>query len=114
MGTRHDAFILNQSTVLKKMEANMNSVSGDPYCLYGDPVYGMSAHLNGPFHESSSGPLTPNMMEFNNRMSAACVTVEWGFQEMTSKWASLCMKPQQKVLLGSVGVQYKVATLLSS
>ncbi|CAB1114398.1 unnamed protein product [Ectocarpus sp. CCAP 1310/34] len=44
-----------------------------PYYLYGDPAYGISNHLICPFSASSVGPLTPEMADFNKRMSACRV-----------------------------------------
>ncbi|CAB1101452.1 unnamed protein product [Ectocarpus sp. CCAP 1310/34] len=112
-GTRHDSFILAQSGLMEKLSM-LNSPTGHPYCLYGDPAYGLSNHLVCPFSASSVGPLTPEMADFNKRMSHCRVTVEWGFKEMTGKWAFVNMKPQQKLLPSPVAKQYRVATLLSN
>lgn len=112
-GTRHDNYILAQSGLMQKL-AMLNSPSGQPYYLYGDPAYGLSNHLICPFSASSVGPLTPEMADFNKRMSACRVTVEWGFKEITSSWAFVNMKQQQKVLMSPVAKQYRVATLLSN
>ncbi|CAB1111202.1 unnamed protein product [Ectocarpus sp. CCAP 1310/34] len=73
-----------------------------PYCLYGEPANGLSNHLVCPVNSSSVGPLTPEMADFNKRMSHCRVSVEWGFKEMTGKWAFVNMKPQQKFLLSPV------------
>ena len=43
-------------------------------------------------------------------MNPCRVTVEWGFKEMTTKWAFVSINPQQKLLMNPVGVQYRVAT----
>ncbi|CAB1110587.1 unnamed protein product [Ectocarpus sp. CCAP 1310/34] len=112
-GTRHDSFILAQSGLMEKLSM-LNSPTGHPYCLYGDPAYGLSNHLVCPFSASSVGPLTPEMADFNKRMSHCRVTVEWGFKEITGKWAFVNMKPQQKFLFNPVAKQYRVATLLSN
>ena len=106
--------LLNESGVLLTLAQHMTSPSGDPYLLYGDPAYGMSTHQNCPYSAETFGPLTAGMLEFNKQMSACRVTVEWVFKEMTSKWAFVSMKNQQRCLLSPVGVQYKVATLLST
>lgn len=92
----------------------LNSPSGHPYCLYGDPAYGISNYLISPFSAASSGPLTAGMMDFNKRMSHCRVTVEWGFKEMTGKFAFVNLKPQQKFLMSPIAKQYRVATLLSN
>ncbi|CBJ33621.1 conserved unknown protein [Ectocarpus siliculosus] len=112
-GTRHDSFILAQSGLMEKLSM-LNSPTGHPFCLYGDPAYGLSNHLVCPLSASSVGPLTPEMADFNKRMSHCRVTVEWGFKEMTGKWAFVNMKPQQKFLLSPVAKHYRVATLPSN
>ena len=114
LGARHDVHLLNESGLLLTLAQHMTSPSGDPYLLYGDPAYGMSTHLNCPYSTETFGPLTAGMLEFNKQMSACRVTVEWVFKEMTSKWAFVSMKNQQRYLLSPVGVHYKVATLLSN
>lgn len=114
LGTRHDAHLLAESGLLQMVEGHMLNADGDPYVLYGDPAYGMSLYLNCPYSAESFGPLTAAMMEFNQRMSACRVTVEWVFKEVTSKWAFVSMKNQQKYLLSPLGVQYRVGTLLSN
>ncbi|CAB1099315.1 unnamed protein product [Ectocarpus sp. CCAP 1310/34] len=114
VGTRQDGYLLAQSTLHEKLQTHMNSPSGHPYCLYGDPAYGQTDHIQCPFSASVNGPLTPAMRNFNKSMSQCRVTVEWGFKEMTSKWAFVDMKCQQNFLLSPVATQYKVATLLSN
>ncbi|CAB1108116.1 unnamed protein product [Ectocarpus sp. CCAP 1310/34] len=114
VGTRHDRYLLAQSALLEKLQTHMNSPSGHPYCLYGDPAYGQTDHIQCPFSASVNAPLTPAIRNFNKSMSQCRVTVEWGFKEMTSKWAFVDMKCQQKFLLSPVATQYKVATLLSN
>ena len=112
-GTRHDNCMLAQSGLMQKL-ATLISPSGHPYCLYGDPAYALSNHLLYPYSAASVGPLSPEMADFNKRMSHCRVTVEWGFKEMTGLWAFANMKPQQKFLLSPVAKQYRVATLLSN
>ncbi|CAB1099103.1 unnamed protein product [Ectocarpus sp. CCAP 1310/34] len=114
VGTRHDGHLLAQSALLEKLQTHMNSPSGHRYCLYGNPAYGQTDHIQCPFSVSVNGPLTPAMRNFNKSMSRCRVTVEWGFKEMTSKWAFIDMKCQHKFLLSPVATQYKVATLLSN
>ena len=112
-GTRHDNYMLAQSGLMQKLPT-LISPSGHPYCLYGDPAYGLSNHLVCPFSAASVGPLSPEMADFNKRMSHCRVTVEWGLKEMTGLWAFVNMKPQQRFLLSPVAKQYRVATLVSN
>ncbi|CBJ33379.1 conserved unknown protein [Ectocarpus siliculosus] len=105
LGTRHDVHLLHESGVLVMCQEHMNSASGDPYVVYGDPAYGMSTHLNCPYSAEAYGPLSAGMIEFNKQMSACRVAVEWVFKEMTSKWAFVALKNQQKHLLSPIGVR---------
>ena len=42
----------------------------EAYRVYGDPAYGSSQHLSTPYKATSVAALTPQMCEFNQRMSA--------------------------------------------
>ena len=49
------------------------SRGGQPMCLYGDHAYLLRVHPQGPFKDAR---LTPNMLAFNESMSAVRVSVE--------------------------------------
>ncbi|CAM9327273.1 unnamed protein product, partial [Sphacelaria rigidula] len=74
--SRHDAHVSNQSSSSTRLQANMNSSDGQPYCVHGDPTYGMNNHLLSPYQAATSGPLTPEMKAFHKGMSQCRVTVE--------------------------------------
>ena len=81
----------------------LNSPSGHPYCLYGDPAYGLSDHFIYPYSAVTQRSLTPEMADFNKRMSQHCrVTVQWGFKEMTGKWAFVNVKTPPEPGRGAV------------
>ena len=52
-------------------------------CLYGDPAYPLRVHLQGPFKDAR---LTPNMLAFNESMSAVRVSVEWIFGDIVNSF----------------------------
>ena len=56
------------------------------YQVYGDP----------PYKATSDAALTPKMCEFNQRMSACRVSVEWAFREVSRLWAFCNYKPRRK------------------
>ncbi|CAM9544747.1 unnamed protein product [Pylaiella littoralis] len=62
VGTPHDSYWLEQSGLLQKL-STLNSPSGHPYYLYGDPAYGMRNHLLCPYNAAVDGPLTPEMVD---------------------------------------------------
>lgn len=74
----------------------------------------MSSHLTCPYNAAVDGSLTPEMADFNKRMSHCRVTVEWWFKEGTGKWIFTNIKPQKQFLLSPVAKQYRVAILASN
>lgn len=64
LGAMHDTYLLNESGLLRRFEDNMKGADGNAYCLYGDPAYGMSAHICCLYSESE-GPLAEDMLPFN-------------------------------------------------
>ena len=45
---RHDSFILAESGPLKQLKQHAWS-NNNPFCIYGDPAYPLSVHLQAPF-----------------------------------------------------------------
>ena len=112
-GARHDAHVYQLSGLGQLMQEHMN-VDGQAYKVYGDPAYGVSQHLCTPYEATSAAALTPEMKDFNKRMSACRVSVEWAFGEVSRLWAFCDYKPQQKSLLSPVATQYRVSVVLTN
>ena len=68
------------------------AIDGQAHQVYGGPVYGLSQHLCTPYRETSAAALTPQMCEFNQRMSGR-MSVEWAFGEVSRLWAFSNYKP---------------------
>jgi hypothetical protein len=83
----------------------------DGYCLYGDPGYSTSTRLMAPF---KGALLDRHQLEFNARMSAVRVSVEWTFGNIVALWAFLDFKKNLKVGLSPVGTLYKLGVLLTN
>ena len=64
-GKRHDSTMLYQSGLLQSL-TQQAIYNGNPLCLYGDPVYPLGIHLQGPFKDRQ---LSPEMQRFNKAMS---------------------------------------------
>ena len=94
-GRRHDATMLNDSGLVRDLQAVAWANDETPLCLYGDPAYPLGIHLQAPFRNVH---ITPQMARFNERMSEVRVAVEWmfGFQITTS---SLTSKSNSKLAL---------------
>ena len=107
-GRWHDAFILGMSGLLDQLR-NFNLPNGEPYVIYGDPVYGLSQNILAPFR---GAVLTRQQQEFNKAMSGVRISVEWGFGKICQYFAFLDFKNNNKVLLQPVGKYFVVASLL--
>ena len=84
-GRHHDDFILGISGLLPQL-GRITKPDGEPYVVYGDPAYGVSAHIISPFKEAH---LTQLQHQFNHKMSEARVSVEWGFGKIIQYFAYL-------------------------
>ena len=47
-GRRHDAFMLGVSGLADKLE-RLQTPTGEPYVIYGDPAYGLTCNILAPF-----------------------------------------------------------------
>ena len=110
-GCRHDAVVLGESGLLQDMEAHMNGPNGMPYAVYGDSAYPLSAYLQKPFRGAALGQ---DQQRFNREMSASRIAVEWSFGDISTHWAFVDMKKQQKILLQPVGIYYQVAAFFTN
>ena len=83
--------------------------TGTEMCLYGDPAYPLSVHLQTPFR---IGILTRDAKNFNESMSAVRASVEWLFADIINYCKFLDFKKNLKIGLSQVGKMYIVCTLL--
>ena len=67
-GSYHDSFLLAQSGVLVQMKHD------EALCVYGDPAYPLSVHLQTGFGNAVEG-----VQVYNQRKSSVCVSAEWVF-----------------------------------
>ena len=109
-GRRHDAFMLGVSGLLPQLE-RITKPDGEPYVVYGDPAYGMSAHIISPF---KGAHLTQLQQQFNRQMSEVRVSVEWGFCKIIQYFAYLDFRKNLKDPLQPVAKYYTVGALLTN
>lgn len=95
-GRRHDATMLNESGLLRDLQAVAWANDGTPLCLYGDPAYPLGIHLQAPFRNVH---ITPQMARFNERMSEVRVAVEWMFGCVSITTSSLSSKSNFRLAL---------------
>lgn len=102
---------LADSRLLHDLEQFAFNPAGQPLCVYGDPAYLLRIHLQGPFEY---GVLTPQMEEYNRRMSAIRSSVEWLFGDVVNSFKFNDFKKNLKLFLNSVGKMYVVSVILQN
>ena len=101
--------MLTESGLLRELQQNAISPTGQPPCVYGDPAYPLRVHLQGPFKNAY---LTPQMQQFKKSMSEVRISVEWLFNDIINYFKFMDFKKNLKVGLSSVGKMYIVSGLL--
>ena len=111
-GKRHDSGMLASSGLLQDLQRFSNSpATGLPMCVYGDLVYPLRAHLQGPYKGAVQ---TLRQVEFNKSMSSARVSVEQVFNDVINCFKFLDFKKNLKVGLSAVGKMYIVCALMQN
>ena len=110
-GRRHDAAMLADSNLLQDMQRYTFSPRpvARPLCVYGDPTYPLTVHLQTPFRNMI---LTPQMVIFNKAMSSVRVSVERLFGDIVEYFKFVDFKKNLKIGLSSIGKMYIVCALL--
>ncbi|ETI51478.1 hypothetical protein F443_05166 [Phytophthora nicotianae P1569] len=109
-GTRHDAYILQQSGLLEAASPSL-SANGRHFVFYGDPAYGRQAHIVAPFKGAT---LSRDEQVFKRRMSEVRVSVEWGFGKIVRYWAFVDFPKNQKLYLQRLGKMYTMGAFLAN
>ena len=109
-GHRHDSTMLCESGLLTDLQ-RVAWINGQPLCLYGDPAYPISLHLQAPFRNVQ---LTPQVAIFNERMSEVRIAVEWMFGTITNYYKFIDFKQQIKIGLSPIGKIYLVCGILQN
>ena len=111
VGKRHDSGMLAESGLLGDLQQYSYSPDGQPLCVYGDPDYPISVHMQCSF----AGPeLTCIQKEYNTAMSRVRVSVEWVFGDIANYFAFVDFKKKLKIGLSAVGKMYSVCALLTN
>ena len=101
--------MLTEFRLLRELQRNAISPTGQPFCVYGDPGYPLRMHLQGPFKNAY---LTSQIQQFNKSMSEVRISVEWLFNDINNYFKFMDFKKNLKVGLSSVGKMYIVSGLL--
>ena len=103
--------MLVESKLLRDLERNAFSPTGEPMCIYGDPAYPHRVNLQCPFRQRV---LTPDMEAFTKAMSQVRVSVEWLFGDIVNYFKFLDFKKNLKIGMSSIGKLYLVSALLQN
>ena len=106
-GRKHDSGMLRESGLLVNLQHSAWS-NGNPLCIYGDPAYPLSVHLQRPFQN----PAAVDQREFNKRMSKVRIEFEWLFGDIKNFFKFIDLKKQLKIGLSAVGKYYLVCGIL--
>ena len=109
-GKRHDAGVFGQTGLREQLQNRMHLPAG-VYALYADAAYPLSLCLQKGYQGHH---LTPAQQVFNTSMSSARQSVEWPFGEVSTIFAFVDMRRQQKVGLQPIGLYYRMAVLLNN
>lgn len=108
-GRRHDETLYKQSGLAELLAKHFWTPAGEPLYVYGDPAYGIGAHLLSPY----KGPaVTEDQRRWNSKMSKVREAVEWGFREVYANFAFMNFTKNKKILLQPCGLYYMVAILM--
>ena len=101
--------MLADSGLLNDLETHSFSATGQPMCVYGDPVYPLRVHLQAPFRDAV---LTQDMKNSNKAMSGVRISVEWLFGDIINTFKFMDFKKNLKVGLSPIGKIYFASAII--
>ena len=109
-GRRHDSFMLAESGLSKQLQQHAWS-NNNPLCIYGDPTYPLSVHLQASFRGANS---TQDQKRFNIAMSSLRTSVEWLFGVVSNYFKFVDFKKMQRIGMSPVEKVYIVCSILQN
>ncbi len=110
LARRHDAWVLATSGAIEQFN-QLCTVVGRRVCVYADTAYPLLPTVQCGFRGQN---LTAQQNNFNQTMSCARVSVEWGFAQIISNFAWLDFKKTQKVWSTPIALYYSIAVLFTN
>ena len=101
-------YLLTKSKLHDRLSRYSHDSKGSILSIYGDPAYAISGYILSGF----KGARLNETQELFNKMSTVRATVEYGFQRITTLFAWVDFKKNQKIGLQNVGVYFTVAAFL--
>lgn len=109
-GKKHDSSVLDESGLLRQLNASMRRNATSVYSVYGDPAYPSRPQILSPYRN----PVNQGQRDHNKAMSGVRQSVEWCFGNISTLFAFLDFKKNMKVLLSPIGVYYRIGALLAN
>lgn len=103
----HDSRLFTERGLLQDLEEKMNTFEMK-YSLHGDSGHGESAVVRRPISTVVTFQ-DRTKREQNKAMSSVRQAVEWGFKEVSTKFAFTVFKKQTKLFEKPVNAIYRVA-----
>ena len=110
-GRRHYSFMLARSGILNQLEHFSFGPHGEILCIYGDPAYPLTAHLQPSFRGANLAPL---QISCNKEMSSARVSEKWVFGDKINYFQFLDFRKNLKIKLRTVRKMYIVCALFNN
>ena len=109
-GRRHDSTMLHESRLLNDLR-RFSWYNNQPLCIYGQPAYQLSVHLQARYRQAQNHQDTIN---YNKAMGEVRVTVEWLFGNIKNYFKFIDFKKETKLSLSPVGKVYAVCALFQN
>ena len=109
-GRRHDSTMLRESSLINDLR-RFAWYNNQPLCIYRDPAYQLSVHLQAPYRQAQNNK---DMINCNKVIREVRVTVEWLFGNIKNYFKFIDFKKEMKLYLSPVGKVYALCALLQN
>lgn len=108
VGRRHDLTLMRKSG-WDPILSEVLVIDGIQFYIFGDAAYRLSPHIQVPFRFVGA---TEEERQFNTRMSAARVAVEWHYKDVKQMWSMNDFARRLKVKQSPIACMYIASVLL--
>ena len=109
-GRRHDSFMLADFGLLQQLQQHAWH-NQQPLCIYGDPAYPLSVHVQSFFRGANLNSLE---QRYNQAMSSVRVSAEWLFGLVSNFFKFIDFKKMQRIGVSPVAKVYIICSLLQN
>ena len=106
---KHSDRYMNRASDVEKWLRETHCIDGVQYYIYGDQAYTSKSWIQTAY---PMGIAAPEQIEFNDKMNAARIAVEWSYKDVKQSFPSYEFSRKLQVRNGPVGLFYAVSVLL--